>query len=80
MKRNLAYFGSRISENIAETPEGFLVCRSVPIARTGVQTYLPEEIGLPGGAPVSVPDFTCGKWYMRNDLAELEYSLDRKKN
>lgn len=54
MRQNLAYFGSRISENMAETPEGFLVCRSVPIARTGAQTYLPEEIGLPGGAPVSV--------------------------
>lgn len=43
-------------------------------------TPLSEQSLAAGGTPVSVPDFTCGKWYMRNDLAELEYSLDRKNN
>lgn len=41
-----AYFGSSISKNIMKTPEGFLVCRNVPIARTGTQKYLGSEIGL----------------------------------
>jgi hypothetical protein len=27
------------------TPEGFLLCRDVPIARTGDQIYLEQEIG-----------------------------------
>ena len=54
MRARLAYFGSRLGENMAETPEGFLICRNVPIARTGYQTYLPEEIGRAGDAPVSV--------------------------
>lgn len=54
MRKPLAYFGSRLSDNMAETPEGFLICRNVPIARTGVQTYLPTEIGRAGDAPVSV--------------------------
>ena len=54
MRSRFAYFGSRLGENMAETPEGFLICRNVPIARTGYQTYLPEEIGRSGGAPVSV--------------------------
>lgn len=40
-----AYYGSRISDSISKTPEGFLVCRDVPIARVGVQEYLGREIG-----------------------------------
>lgn len=44
----LTYYGSRISENITETPEGYLIARNVPIARTGVQEYLSRELGLPG--------------------------------
>lgn len=39
-----AYYGSRISENMTRTPEGFLVCHNVPIARTGTQQYLGREI------------------------------------
>ncbi len=40
-----AYFGSRISDHILKTPEGFLVCKDVPIARTGVQEYRGAEFG-----------------------------------
>lgn len=36
----------RISERISETPQGFLLCEEVPIARTGTQEYLAREIGL----------------------------------
>jgi hypothetical protein len=42
-----AYFGSRNSPNMTKTPEGFLICHNVPIARTGWQEYLGQEIGLP---------------------------------
>lgn len=41
-----AYYGSRLSPNQTETPEGFLICLNVPIARTGVQTYLRSELGF----------------------------------
>lgn len=44
--RKITYYASELSENISETPEGYLVCRNVPIARTGVQIYLGQEIGL----------------------------------
>jgi hypothetical protein len=37
---------ARISENLSETPEGFLVCLGVPIARTGTQVYGPGETPL----------------------------------
>ncbi len=50
----LAFYGSRISEHMTETPEGFLVCHHVPIARTGFQAYLPEEINADGEKPVRV--------------------------
>lgn len=41
-----AYYGSKLSPNQTETPEGFLICMNVPIARTGVQTYLRSELGF----------------------------------
>lgn len=42
-----SYYGSRISDNIAETPEGFLVCHNVPLSRVGTQEYLGSEVGKP---------------------------------
>lgn len=38
-----------LSPNIRETPEGYLVCEGVPIARTGVQEYLPQEVPVKPG-------------------------------
>ncbi len=59
------YYGTRLSENISRRePEGYLLCLNVPVARTGTQDYLPEELGLvrnlsrrdspPGSSLVSV--------------------------
>lgn len=48
----LAYYGYTISPNQIETGEGFLICRNVPIARTGDQSYLGNEIGLSGADSV----------------------------
>ena len=44
------FYGSRLSENISRTPEGFLVCKNVPVARTGWQEYSADEIGATGGS------------------------------
>ncbi|MDR1961446.1 MAG: DUF2213 domain-containing protein [Gracilibacteraceae bacterium] len=33
-----------LSEHIKQTPEGYLLCLDVPIARLGAQEYLPEEV------------------------------------
>lgn len=41
----ITYYGSTISPNQLETGEGFLICRNVPIARTGVQKYRDRELG-----------------------------------
>ena len=49
------YYGTRLSENISRRePEGYLLCLNVPVARTGTQDYLPEELGLPGSSFISV--------------------------
>ncbi len=45
-KDKKAFYGSRISENRIRTPEGFLICKNVPIAKVGTQQYLGEELGL----------------------------------
>ena len=46
------YYGTRLSENISRRePEGYLLCLNVPVARTGTQDYLPEELGMPGSGP-----------------------------
>ncbi|WP_270215122.1 DUF2213 domain-containing protein [Clostridium butyricum] len=39
-----AFFGSKISNNMTKTPEGFLICHNVPIARTGWYEYLESEL------------------------------------
>lgn len=41
-----AFYGSRFSPNMTETPEGFLICHNVPIARTGWYEYLDSELGV----------------------------------
>lgn len=41
-----AFYGTRISDRLSETPEGFLVCHSVRVARTGEQKYRGSEFGL----------------------------------
>ena len=49
------YYGTRLSENISRRePEGYLLCLNVPVARTGTQDYLPEELGLPSSSFISV--------------------------
>ena len=41
-----AFYGTRISDHISETPENFLVCHSAPLCRTGYQKYRGTELGL----------------------------------
>lgn len=43
------YFGERLSENIAVSPEGYLICRNAIIGRSGFQTYRVSEITDPEG-------------------------------
>lgn len=49
-----AYYGTRISENMTRTPEGYLICHNVPLARTGWYEYEASELGLDVGGMVNV--------------------------
>src|SRR5579884_795103 len=42
---DMAFLGYEISDNLSATPEGFLICHNVPIARIGTQKYYGQEIG-----------------------------------
>lgn len=42
------YYGNEISPNQIETVEGFLICKNVPIARTGPQEYMARDLALDG--------------------------------
>ncbi len=42
----IAYYGTEISPNQLETGEGFLICKNVPIARTGQMEYLAKDLCL----------------------------------
>jgi len=44
----IAYYATKISDNISKTPEGFLIAHNVPVGRTGWQEYASEEIDEPG--------------------------------
>lgn len=44
-----------LGEKRSTTPEGFLVCHDVPIARTGTQLYIAEELLDDDGKPVIQP-------------------------
>lgn len=52
---SLSYFGSRISDHMLTTPEGYLVCVGAAIARSGTQNYLPDETPDPGRFTQPVP-------------------------
>lgn len=41
---NLSYYGDKISDNMSLTPEGYLICKNVPIGRTGWMEYYGQEL------------------------------------
>lgn len=46
----MLYFAEKLSPHMAESAEGYLICRGVPVARSGTQYYMPEELQLAGNA------------------------------
>lgn len=67
-----AYYGSKISKNITKTPEGFLVCKNVPIARTGVQKYLARELGINNSDDVVLVYRTEEEVFSQKTIASFE--------
>lgn len=57
----LSYYGTKLSDNITETPEGFLICHDVIIARTGIQEYADFEV------PIEAKDGSIVQVYRSKD-------------
>jgi hypothetical protein len=49
-----SYLATRISPHLARTPDGFLLCKDVLVARSGTLEYMPSELGVPGTGPITV--------------------------
>jgi len=49
LDRRVAYFAEHLTENIAKTDEGYLICRNAVIGRSGYQTYRVSELTDPEG-------------------------------
>lgn len=52
----LYYYGDHISDNIIEAPNGVLICRNVPIGRTGIQKYHAKDLALADKNPFDIVD------------------------
>jgi len=67
------YVSEQLSEHIGETPEGFLVCASVPLTRTGVFEYtaseVPVEASLDGTVKIQRDD---DEVFAQNTIASFE--------
>lgn len=67
------YYGTRLSENISRRdPEGYLLCLNVPVARTGAQDYLPQELGLPPAAAMVSVNRPPGEVFSPETIASFE--------
>lgn len=52
--RKMVFYGTQLSPHRIQAEEGYILYTGVPIARTGVQEYGRDEIGLDGDGIVSV--------------------------
>ena len=67
------YITEQLSEHIGETPEGFLLCKDVPLTRTGMFEYtaaeVPVEAGLDGTVMIQRDD---DQVFAENTIASFE--------
>lgn len=61
------FFTTRLGQTRFLQADGSLLCKDVPIARTGTQIYLPEEIDLEAG-----PDGTVTVWRNEDEVFSQE--------
>lgn len=66
------FIASQLSERIAETPEGYLLCEAVPIARTGELAYAPQETPIPAGDGQTIITRDAATLFEQETLASFE--------
>ena len=67
-----AFCGFRFSPHMTKTPEGYLVCHTVPICRTGAQEYLPRELGIDSNHPIVTVFRTPDEVFKPSAVASFE--------
>lgn len=66
------YVTAQLSENISETPEGYLVCANVPLTRTGELLYAPQETPVTPGDGATVIKRTAVDVFDPRTIASFE--------
>lgn len=67
------YAPEKLGKTRSVTPEGFLLCEGVPIARTGTQLYSAQELDVePNGAGYVVVERPVGEVFHPDTLASFE--------
>lgn len=63
----------QLSANQGMTPEGYLICKNVPVSRTGVQYYLGQELGLSNRLNERIPVYRLAEdVFEQESLQSLE--------
>lgn len=71
--RTAFYAPTQLTERIAATPEGYLLCRDVVIGRTGNQDYTPDEVPVDdGGEGVVHVDRPASEVFDENTIQSFE--------
>jgi len=68
----LKYYATALSDNMSETPEGFLICHNVPIARTGEMLYGANEVPIEGNEDGIVKVYRDDELFTPESLASFE--------
>ena len=71
----MPFYGSRISERVSETPEGFLICHGAPLCRTATrvpQKYRRSELGMRGSDSLINVYRTAEEVFSKRFMASLE--------
>jgi hypothetical protein len=66
------YSTAKLSENISETPEGFLICLGVPITRAGDLVYNPSETPVAAGKGQTIISRTIQDIHDPETIASFE--------
>lgn len=73
MDRQAFYTTQQVGRTRSTTPEGFLLCEGVAIARTGIQTYGPDEVMIDDdGSGLILVDRPPGEVFRDETIASFE--------
>lgn len=70
----MPFYGSKLSNHMLRTPEGYLICKDVNIGRAGILKYTQDELGLGAGDRI----FNVVRTSEENSLPAVRASFEGK--